>query len=430
MKPGTWAADPGPRGAGVLQVRKLAKGGTSYYYRYTSPDGARVRLPVAVGVSLEEARKMAGALSLRYQAGERDLRAGMEAEECESQRLKEEGAREAEALASQKKATLGALMTAYVDQLRRDGKPSMRSVELAIKRNIAKSWPQLWNMPVAEVSTDDLLAVIAKIADSEKLREAAKVRSYLMAAFAAGIRARQDARGLPALRALRITSNPARDLVTIEGASNARERALSVAELKAYWNRISKMPAPGGALLRFHFLTGGQRAEQLGRLTRSDYDQDLKTIRLRDGKGRRKVARIHDVPLIAEAFEAMQAMKGGVLGEFLFTVTAGESGAVYATVQHRVREVATAMEESGELEKGLFTVGDLRRTVETRLAAIGISKETRAQVQSHGLGGVQARHYDRHDYLVEKREALEALHRLATSDSGSVTPFKRRARRQ
>jgi hypothetical protein len=40
--------------------------------------------------------------------------------------------------------------------------------------------------------------------------------------------------------------------------------------------------------------------------------------------------------------------------------------------------------------------------------------------------GVQSRHYDRHDYLVEKRAALEVLHRLLVSKSrtGKVIAFK------
>lgn len=155
--------------------------------------------------------------------------------------------------------------------------------------------------------------------------------------------------------ALRITVNPARDLVTIEGATQARERALSLAELRAYWKRIRALSDPSGALLRFHLLTGGQRVEQLGRLTIADFDTDRNTVRLRDGKGRRKVARIHDVPLIPSATDAMKAMRTPLLdddsteakrtknaeplGPFLFTVTFGESGAVYATVQHRVRTV-------------------------------------------------------------------------------------------
>src|SRR5690606_38403587 len=132
---------------------------------------------------------------------------------------------------------------------------------------------------------DDLLAVIARLVDAEKLREAAKLRSYLSAAFAAGIRARQDARSLAALRELRITSNPARDLVTIDGASNARDRALSLAELRAYWLRITALPDPDGALLRFHLLTGGQRVEQLARLTLDDVDHDTATMHLQDSKG-------------------------------------------------------------------------------------------------------------------------------------------------
>lgn len=426
MKVGGWAADPAPRGAGVLQVRKLANGAAVFYYRYTAPDGERVRLPIAAGIELAEARKMARRLSTQYQAGDRDLRAALDAEQREAERLNETAKREADAEVVYKRATLGALLSAYVDQLRRDCKPSTRSVERAIKRHVRDAWPALWDTPAAEVTTDDLLAVIARIADAQKLREAAKVRSYLTAAFAAGIRARQDARGLPALRALRITSNPARDLVTIEGATNARERALSLAELRAYWKRINELPDPAGPLLRFHLLSGGQRAEQLGRLTVGDYDTDLQTVRLRDGKGRRKVARIHDVPLIPEAVDAMEAMRGGALGPSLFTVTAGVSGAVYATVQHRVREVADAMAQAGELEKGTFTVGDLRRTVETRLAAAGVSVEIRAQLQSHGLGGIQARHYDRHDYLAEKRAALETLYRLVTGVVANVTPIQRK----
>jgi hypothetical protein len=43
------------------------------------------------------------------------------------------------------------------------------------------------------------------------------------------------------------------------------------------------------------------------------------------------------------------------------------------------------------------------------LAANGISREVRGQLQSHGLTGVQARHYDGHDYMREKRDALELL---------------------
>ena len=55
-----------------------------------------------------------------------------------------------------------------------------------------------------------------------------------------------------------------------------------------------------------------------------------------------------------------------------------------------------------------FNLRDIRRTVETMLAGLGISKDTRAQLLSHGISGVQAAHYDRHAYTDEKRAALVA----------------------
>jgi len=65
------------------------------------------------------------------------------------------------------------------------------------------------------------------------------------------------------------------------------------------------------------------------------------------------------------------------------------------------------------------------------MASIGIAKDTRAQIQSHGLGGVQARHYDRYDYLAEKTAALDAWARwLTTAPPANVVRLekKRRAR--
>jgi hypothetical protein len=53
-----------------------------------------------------------------------------------------------------------------------------------------------------------------------------------------------------------------------------------------------------------------------------------------------------------------------------------------------------------------FELRDLRRTAETMLAALKVPSDVRARLLSHGLGGVQNRHYDRHDYAAEKKAAL------------------------
>ena len=77
------------------------------------------------------------------------------------------------------------------------------------------------------------------------------------------------------------------------------------------------------------------------------------------------------------------------------------------TVAGLVEEIEKAMLAADELERGPFSMRDLRRTAETHMAALGVSSDVRAQIQSHGLGGIQARHYDRHDYMPEKRAALK-----------------------
>ena len=74
------------------------------------------------------------------------------------------------------------------------------------------------------------------------------------------------------------------------------------------------------------------------------------------------------------------------------------------TVSKLVREISKKKEAKGAEP---YSWRDLRRTCETMLARMGISKDLRAQLQSHGLSGVQDRHYDKHDYIDEKRTVLE-----------------------
>lgn len=103
---------------------------------------------------------------------------------------------------------------------------------------------------------------------------------------------------------------------------------------------------------------------------------------------------------------------------YIWSISQGQYGACHSTASKALKQVIQEIrtKEAKKSEGGSFltdfTLGDLRRTVETRLAAAGVSRETRAQLQSHGLSGVQVRHYDRHDYLQEKRQALEILYQL------------------
>ncbi len=426
IKPLKWLSDGDPRGAGQLYARRNNSGRVVFYFRYTDPEGKRVQLPIGewsetndgeLQLTLAGAREKVRELRSRYQAGETDLRAAIQVRKeqqaeaiRESQHRKE---REAEAAKRAAEQTLGALLEAYVAHLKNLKKPSARAVETSLHRHIRDAFPKIWKVPADKVDDDTIAPVLDLITEAGKLREAAKVRSYLRAAFSAAIRARSSGTAV-GLRKFGIRHNPLRDVPTIEGSSKARSHVLNLSELQAYWRRIAAQQGPKGALLRFHLLTGCQRIQQLVRLTTLDLDGDA--VVLSDAKGRRTEARLHLVPLLPEAKAALDEMTSPSLGPYLLTLTMGEKPVTHGAFADAMREIVTAMIEAGEVREP-FTPGVLRRTVETRLAAVGTSGEIRAHLQSHGLHGVQHKHYNMHDYSAEKRAALERLYSLACAST-------------
>jgi integrase len=170
------------------------------------------------------------------------------------------------------------------------------------------------------------------------------------------------------------------------------------------------------AAIELSLLLGGQRPAQVLRLTTTDVDLAARTVTLLDGKGRRETARRHVLPLTDAAQELVEAILAVRRAEWLFgdksaqthkDTVARKGVSLLAEVQ---ANVAAKIEQAGGKvpERPKIETRDLRRTAETMLAAMGISKDVRAQLLSHGLGGVQDRHYDQHSYMSEKRHALQA----------------------
>jgi integrase len=75
------------------------------------------------------------------------------------------------------------------------------------------------------------------------------------------------------------------------------------------------------------------------------------------------------------------------------------------------------------------TPHDLRRTVETRLAALRVPQEIRDRVLNHAANDVGNKHYNLHDYADEKREALTrwslALTAILHGTGATVVPLIR-----
>jgi integrase len=308
--------------------------------------------------------------------------------------------------------TFGEMMAAYVEMLGNAGKASARNVRNAIKKDIEQAFPKLWKKPAESITIDDCVQIVAKLNDEESPRQADKIRSYIKTAFTAAINARGNVKAPKAMRDMRLTQNPALMIQKVEGSSQACERALTLAEFRAYWRRIQELPEPRRSIAMLHVLTGGQRMQQLSRVTLADIDRDASLMRMADGKGRRAKARIYQVPLLPEAMACIDNVTGS--GQFVFTSNGGLSPMHPSYISDIASDVCKAMAEARELEGEPFTGKVIRATIETRLmkAPYRVSSDVLARLLSHGLGGVQAKHYA-HDAMHEEQvEALEKLWRL------------------
>ena len=244
--------------------------------------------------------------------------------------------------------------------------------------------------------------------EAGKVREPGKVRSYAHAAFRTAMMAATDPNIPVKFEAFKVTANP---LATIRATpARADKRPMTAAELRTFWSIAQATEGTTGALMRLHILTGGQRIAQLLRLQREDVHAQY--VVLRDGKGRRAEARRHSVPLLDDARTALATFTGS---PDVFTIG---KRVVSPEAFYQIEVDAVGDKIEG------FEPKRLRSGVETALASLGIGGEVRAQLQSHGLGGVQDRHYDDHDYMPEKRAALQALlDLLNTVRADNVTPI-------
>lgn len=322
--------------------------------------------------------------------------------------------------------TLRALLNAYVVHLGARGKgKAAATAASAFRVHLTDKHPHLADTPAKDVTSMDLAAVVRAVHQSGKERMAGMLRSYLNAAYAAAARAPYDVALPHGLIGFGVVANPVAVLPTVP--VNAGHRTLSADELRAYL--LALTDALPDRALRLCLLAGGQRLAQVLRATVADWQPGNRpegqggTLRLFDGKGKRRTPREHLLPLGPKAAAlvdslAERARLRGTASLFCIANTPMDT----ATPGGRVTELSASL--GGEP----FNLRDIRRTCETLLAGMGVSRDTRAQLLSHGISGVQAVHYDRHSYTDEKRAALVAWEAfLSRTDAGRVVALRRGA---
>lgn len=382
------------------------------YFVEKRVDGRTVRHTIGVHgqITADEARRKAG-VKLGELTGGKDLNA-----EKRAHAEARTAARAAHAAAAN--YTVKALCEWYVKHQQSLGKESAQDAKGIFAKHIDNG--DFAALPARDLTAKQATAIIRTVVEAGHKRTAAKLRAYLRAAYALAQGADTNPQAPAALVLFGVETNPIASTAAIKNASGTRDVTLTEDELgealRLLREQRTKQHDDALAALELALVLGGQRPAQVLRLTAADVDLEARTVTLLDSKGRRATARRHVLPLTDIAVELLTAISKVRRAEWLFgdknasttPDTVARKG-VQLLAKAQVIVAARIAQAGGKAPaRPKIEARDLRRTAETMLAAMGISKDVRAQLLSHGLGGVQGRHYDQHEYMDEKRNALQA----------------------
>ena len=311
----------------------------------------------------------------------------------------------------------------YVADQRQAGVARTSEIERALRRD---AFPTLADKRPSEITDVDIEKVVDAVAARGSRSMARHLLTYLRGMFNHALR------GSPQLsHKYGLVFNPTdtvgrgrRGRPGKYGRPVPRDRVLNDGEIVAFWHAVeASQMVPGTKVIFKLLLLTGQR---LGEVRKTNIDE----LRLEghpywDLPGGRTKNRIaHIVPLSSsaaklfrEALHMTRAEKVAHPEDLQANRSPTQAPAQQALFpsadttdgflgDYTARQALQRLFESGRLTCPRFTAHDLRRTLETGLARLGVVREIRDRVLNHKPQGVGDQHYNRHDYAAEKRAAL------------------------
>jgi integrase len=175
---------------------------------------------------------------------------------------------------------------------------------------------------------------------------------------------------------------------------NSRDRILTDQELRAVWRGAGQMGVYG-TLVRLLILTGARRGELAG-LTWDEIDLNRQLINL--PRERVKNNRAHEIPLSPQAIRLIQGLPRNS-ERYALSLGGGLMNG-FGKLKARLDKACGVAD---------WTLHDLRRTVASGMARLGVALPVIEKVLNHvsgsfaGVVGI----YQRHDFAGEKRAALD-----------------------
>lgn len=294
-------------------------------------------------------------------------------------------------------ATFAATVERFVELYAKPNVRSWKNIEATFRLHVIPRWG---SRPLSDITRGDIHDLLDTLLQEQRVGVAREVRKHVRSLFTWAVE-----------RSI-VANNPASSLKRRDLAYPDDDgRALQDLEIRAVWQAANKIGYAYGPLYQLLLLTG-QRTADWAHARWDEIDEKEKVLVI--PAHRYKTRRDHAVPLSPAVWDLLETLPRWSAGPFLFSATSA-SGARsvngYSAAAPRLellaREEFKLVSADPEAKLPHYTIKDFRKTCRTRLTALGVREEIAERVLGHAQQKL-VRTYNRHEYLTEKREALDA----------------------
>lgn len=310
--------------------------------------------------------------------------------------------------------TIADLASTYMEKHAIPNKRSWRDDRWMLDTIVLPAWQ---HRPAKEITRTDVRKLQDEVAKRGKVL-ANRVRALISKMFEIGID--EDT----------VSTNPVLGTrrAVKEGAKRSRKRVLTDQELRQFWVATEPLPLEMRSFWRLRLITA-QRACEVAAMTWTDVDFDEATWLIPASVT--KNGNEHLVPLSQMALDILHTLREQA--DEILKAREKRGDEKSAPITHVVAGARGNRQQSAAAQTfGIdnFRGHDLRRTAATNMPKSGTPGEHISRVLNHVQDDNVTNRYNRHEYLDEKRAALDLwaqrLKRiLAAKDGANVIAFAR-----